>query len=722
VSNKDRVTFFRNLDFWILLAYTLLFVVFLEMSTFYFITSLFTILLFFLPGYMLIQAFSLFQDTGITEKILVSFGISVVIDIIMTFTLGLIGKREIIILLILLEIWILSLKSMYDHRHSKTIAFIKAIDREKTLASVLLLMCVVFFIGVYIRNVDFIHDPDEYRYIMWAKDLQNDILIAPKVGPDPQARVQYVYEYVTLLTMYGLALIYSFFFDINGVGLYQGQILALFMYVMFVLVTYLLGSELFRNKIIGLIAAIFISTNPMVWLFANRIMRDIPASIFSNMALYFFYRSFREKVKVNYFLLAITFMLFSLMVSPIAVWLLIPCSIYSFSNFNTEKTIIAKLYRSAPLVLFCSLNVINFIVTLIKYPNHPDPPWNMYIEMFSIFHFNLEEWYNYLLSIKVYGTWLSPYFYTHSVALLILLGIFNLLFKQKELKRERIFLLSYLFLYTWWVSTYSAVSFVRHMFPVFTILMTLAAFGSLDSSFLCLLLIPAFVLLLKIPSPSYIPFIQDVPSDFPDAVKVGSMLGGLSIIFFKASEYILSRRITLVGIYLKTRNRVKLFIHFPAGSFAVCVVLISMLTSVYYGNYFVNHGPNENVSAYDTGLIQAVQWINLHAQNGSKIMSNAFFQVPYYLYKIAGDSFTYIEPPWIYDYGTYEKAREIFLNMTISKRYDYLLIFTHKYMSYFWPRYFLYLREFVNSPPPGTIEVYRYFLNGETLFVIYKIV
>ncbi|GAH12457.1 unnamed protein product, partial [marine sediment metagenome] len=113
------------------------------------------------------------------------------------------------------------------------------------------------------------------------------------------------------------------------------HILSIFFYSLLIPTTYLVGA--LHNKKTGLIAALFIACNPLVWFWSSRVMPDIPYTVISTAFFYFFYKSFKKRGKISSKHLIPTmlfgFVAYTQQPKIIFVWA-IPFVVYFFSSLT----------------------------------------------------------------------------------------------------------------------------------------------------------------------------------------------------------------------------------------------------------------------------------------------------------------------------------------------------------------------------------------------------
>ena len=119
-------------------------------------------------------------------------------------------------------------------------------------------------------------------------------------------------------------------------SLLAGQVLSALFYAMLILGTFLLGS--LRNKKTGIIAALFVAFNPMIFLFSDHIMTDIPVAALATFSMYFFIKSYgKETINKKALLIAIIFSGLTLFTKPTGLFILPLISIYALNKQISQK-------------------------------------------------------------------------------------------------------------------------------------------------------------------------------------------------------------------------------------------------------------------------------------------------------------------------------------------------------------------------------------------------
>ncbi|MBS7616177.1 glycosyltransferase family 39 protein [Candidatus Bathyarchaeota archaeon] len=669
--------------------------------------AIISVALIFSYGFLIFRIiFPIEKTPTIAEKIALWFCFGTVVMILNTFILGLTNLLFYLPLILILQIFILLVISLIKQKHH--LRFALCINRFQAF---LFLLIIILFLSVSARTVDFLRNSDEYKNAFWAKKMiENNILTAGTLGREgidafPSKSVLENWSWLERY-VYGLCLVY--FFQTSSYSLLNGQILSALFYSMLILATFLLSST--RDEKTGLIAAIFTAFNPMIFVFSNHLMTDIPTAAFTTFSLYFFIKSYEgECVDKQRFLIALVFAGLALFTKPTSLFIYPLISLYAFKN-NISKGKIETLLRFSPLLMFLTVFSADWVRCYLI--QHPNPSWNIFTQALTLVTFSINDWSNYLFTSPTgaYGTFVFPYFYTHGILLLALLGITNVVIKERT--RLNVTFLSIL-VFTLWLFTTSAIlgGTVRRIFIVFPLIMYFAALGLKSRNYLSLSLVPFFLLLMSIPEQGYVPYIQS--STLPENFRLIIKSIGATVVCLKIAEWLLGKRIKKLIVNVISTSKEHIFSIPFYEITCIAILFVTISASLYSGYFYVNNGPveiNETITIETVGIKQAIEWIDANVPSGSKIATNIIFEFPFYLSYLLAKNYTVINIPATYNYSQ-EEAHEAFFNLTFSGEPDYLIIFTSMGYWHWYP----YLKDYLNNPPPRMYEIYR-----SENFVVYR--
>lgn len=659
------------------------------------------IIFLFVTGFLISRLIPTIATSDLAEQVAVWFGLGLLVSISNTFILDIFG-----ILYLLLPVSIIELAiflSLLVFQHKLKISFSTQLTPTIVFLLILLVLCVIL---VSFRTVNFARNPDEYKYVVWAQNLLHGKMFVPGgLGvPSLDSTTDFwpwMQHYV-----YGLTLVD--FFQIGDFSLFTGQLMSGVFYAMLVLASYLLGS--LRNKKTGLICSVFLAFNPMIFLFSDHIMTDIPIAAFATLSLYFFIKAY-DTISINkkYFFMALVFATFGLFTKGTGLFLLPLISIYAM-NRQVLRSFRQLTLRLVPILFFFASfagDATRFIFTHI-----PSSSYQVFIEPLHVFSWSSVQWSTYFFASPTgaFGTFIFPYFYTFGVALLILLGLATILAKERN-KIDLLFFTTLVMIL--WVFTTSSVigGTVRNIFVVYPILMYFAAIG-IQLRKLKILVIPFCSLLLFIPTHGYVPYVQNtvLPTSFTNFILItGLMTGGL-ILF----DFFLEKQKFKISIPC-ARVKKKLCLSFSlSGLLTVILLLLTVVVSIYSGLYYMSNAPlevNENSSISSLGFTQAVSWFNTNVPQNARIASNNPYVFPFYLSMIS-KNYSIVNLPLALNTNVSDQnTNDAFINFINSDSIDYLVLFYQLGYSQFYP----YLHTYLTQAPSGMYEV-----NQTTNYVIYK--
>jgi len=668
------------------------------------ILSFFPVVFIFLLGFFASKFNHQICEFTFAERIAVWFCFGFLITILNTLLLSYMKILFLLLPISIMELFVFFLILIVKRRIN--ISKKKFVIENSTLVLVALLILSFFLAAT--RTLDFVRNPDEYKNIYWAKLLMEKQSLVP--GGLGRIGIDYSSEIWPWLQMYifGLSLVFSF--QIGSFSLLSAQVIVALFYSMLILATFLLGN--LRSRKTGLIAAILVAFNPMVFVFSNHIMTDIPIAALATLSFYFFVKSYQaEHIQKKFLLIALLFAGMVIFTKPTGLFVFPFIPFYSLSRRSLKAGWKELIGRLLPLFIFLSTFAADgarIFVTGI-----PSSSWKVFTDPLRIFTWSVDEWTYFLASSPngAYGTFIFPNLYTYGIALLMLLGVIIVVIKDR--KRFNLLLLICL-LYILWVFSTSAIigGFVRHIFLIFPFLMYFAAIG-LQSSHYSLALIPLFLLLLIIPQQGYVPYVQN--SILPESFRLMTVLSATALILLKiSSDFALKRQqpIKIVIWFVRSTKRSVLSISFLS-IFTIISLFLVVGTSAYSGYYYVNQAPmevNENITIETVGIKQAVTWVDSNIPQFSKISTNNVFEFPFYLSYLSTKNYTLINIPGTYAFSQ-DVAYEAFLNMTSGGETDYLIIFTVLGYMHWYP----YLNNYLHNPPPRMYEMYR-----TDTFIVYK--
>ena len=619
----------RSLEFYVFFIFLILGSIIFVFKYFLFISFL-VVIYFFIPGYLMLKCIRFKKKYDLIESIIISFGLSLSLILIISyilikfFSMVLIFPIFLILTSIFNAIIILKkfkFKDLDINKSSNLNLKIKSCNLESFLLKnkysflILVLTISFFFLGFFLRRYSIIRYPDEYLYL-WASD------------PDILSNLSYRkyshmdLHFIVLSTQkVGFLLILSFYFNLagttHGIALH---IISLFFYSMLIPVTYLLGS--LHQKKTGLIAAIFIGCNPIIWFWNNRIMPDILYAVIAVSCFYFFYKSFKERgiIKWNYFIPALIFGLISYTIQPkmIFTW-----GIASFIFFlsavkmkgKNEKFLTFLIFGTCILLFLLVLSVFLFASWFFQY----DYP-NLMENILKVFYFDLQDWYDF---VKPDGViWFCfgyPYYYTYAIIILAFIGIFC--FAREHTKRENILFFLSIGMTFYLHSTAYSYYTMRFSFLILPMLLVLAAVGltkniGLYSLFLIpFLIIMIFTLSITEPSILRFPAVQAFPSFI-------SKLVAIMIIGYKIFQGTITNKTRLsLKLLPSLHNKLKIY---DKELLLIMIILISF-SSLNVGNSIVTNDQfwrNDNITDEDLGLPQAGEWLRNNIPHDSIILTN----------------------------------------------------------------------------------------------------
>jgi 4-amino-4-deoxy-L-arabinose transferase-like glycosyltransferase len=672
------------------------------------ILSLIPVIFLFTIGFLISKFIPRIEEFNAAERIAIMFGLGLLIAILTSFVLGWFNLTSLILPVSILELTVpAAILSVYALHKSKKIRFIpKMPSRTFVVLAVLLVFC---FLMVSFRPVDFIRTPDDYKNVFWAKNMMTNNIVAPGgLGINGSDYSSEIWPWVQRIA-YGLSLVY--FFKMGDYSLLTGQILSALFYSILILASFLIGS--LRNKKTGLIVAILVAFNPLIFLFSDHIMTDIPAAAIGILALYFFIRSYESnRINRRFLLFALIFAGISVLTKGTALFLYPFVSAYALWGQPFKIRKIELIGRLLPIIVFASSFMTDAL--RIVFTGIPSNSWKIFVDPLKIFTWSFSDWTKYLTSSPLggYGTFIFPYLYTFPVALLVLMGCLYMVTKERG-KLNILFFATLMFVLWEFTTSPALTAFVRHVFIVFPIIMYFAAIG-IQSRRYSIVAIPFFLLLLLVPEQGYVPYVQNsiLPEGFRTIMKfMGVTVVGLILL---ADFPLKKQNRKLILGFMNTARRRTLTISLRHLS-VIAIICITISASFYSGIFYLQNAPlevNEKITVESAGIKQAVIWVDSNIPQYSRIATNNFYEFPFYLTYLSSKNYTLVYLPGARtSLSSADEGLNAFLNLTSSQRVDYLIIFT--FLSYM--HWYPYLGNYIDNPPSGMYEV-----NRTSTFVVYK--
>lgn len=654
------------------------------------------------------QVFQNYFNYDFIETLVLSFGVSLILLILTSYVLIAYNASGLILaVLSFLSIFLFSISNIKQRKNktrptSQKSDFESAakigtswLSKHKFTLLVLFLAGIFFGLALLLRQSLIYRMPDEYYYL-WVSDPKILPVVNYRIYPfiQPHALISSTLKLGFLLTL-------SSYFNYTGTNSFSPIILSLLFYSMLVCVTYLIGSLV--DKKTGVIAALFIATNPIIWFWNNRIMPDILYACLASASFYFFYQSFRIRGSIDHKHLVpfCVLALLSYMIEPkmIFVWGL-PFIVYFLTSIKKPKV---NLRTITILSVLISL-VLIFIAGIAFYS-----PWFFSYDLpgilgglFSVTRFSLQDWSHFLSpgpQGAVWNTWAFPYYYTYAIIILALIGAIYFLLKHK--RRESFLVFSSIFLTLYLHSTVFSNQDARFSFLIFPLFVLFAAIGfrtnlGTRSLFLVPFLVLLFIL-LPINEPSNFAFSQVEP-----VFGVLSKVTAIGIVIYKILEGVLPKINKLSIGKIKWPDRLHI-----SNQVAVVMIVLILMSSLAVGQSIVTnlkYDYNDYVTPNSTGLPQAGSWLLKNAPANSTVITNVRPQILNYY---ANNNFDIETEDWninrpnagkILTPNTEQELYE-FIN---GKNYTFLVVFSKPLASEFWKRPF-----------------FLPYINENTLFTVY---
>ena len=617
------------------------------------------------------------QNYSITEHIIASIGIGLLTVNLLIASLVYSNKtqlfKEILLLLFLLFLVISFIRR-------KTSDF-KGYDfnREDRIPWVIVIL--FFFVSVILRHADF-RFPDEYMYL----NKLGGITSGGYISDYAQSRYFFFYSYSAII---GFA-VPTFM---------SAEIISLFFMASSLMPTYLLGKELF-NKEIGYISALFLALNPSFIFYSIRLLSDIPLIFLITSFLYFFYKWYTGKNKIDFFI-SFIFLMIAAFVKLHGVIFLGIGALYILLTFNSKN------FKKNTIFLLILIGALHLFLTIWDYGG-------LYF-MLKWFFSNVNDlrtdiiWVGY----KMYITFLSPDLYSMPFVVLFFLGIAATL---KEPFYKKLFLLMPVAIYILFISLASR-DFgmgVRNFFEVLPLVSIVAAYGTMQSErsyrkiFWPLLIFYLTILAIMILYAPRFPHLQFVLPDLPLWIR---------ILTFSAAFVVTS---LIIHDWKNGENRKVQYL----------IIALVIISSLLNANFFINiqEGyPDQSKS----GIIEAGEWLSEYTPSNARIQSSTW-ELPFWM-----DINTRSYPGMRYPRSTFlsyyvnrttyaPPSNEVLLLERIkNKEIDYIVLFTDPILTISDDTYdtYKYLQKYENETLSGTVMVYTgYGGNQKVLFRVYKVI
>lgn len=615
------------------------------------------------------------QTYSITEHIIASVGIGLLTVNLLVASLVYLNKtqlfKEILLLLFLLFLAISFIRRKTGEFKGYNF------NREDIIPWVIVIL--FFFVSVVLRHADF-RFPDEYMYL----NKLGGITSGGYISDYAQERYFFYYSYSAII---GFAV----------PTFRSAEIISLFFMALSLIPTYLLGKELF-NKEIGYISALFLAFNPSFIFYSIRLLSDIPLIFLITSFLYFFYKWYAGKNKIDFFI-SFIFLVIAAFVKLHGVIFLGIGALYMLLTLNTKnfkKNITFLLLLIGALQLFSTIWNYGGLYLMLKW-------------LFSMVINDVRTniiWIGY----KMYITFLSPDIYSMPFVVLFFLGIAATL---KEPFHKKLFLLMPVGVYILFISLANK-DFgmgVRNFFEVVPLVSIVAAYGTVHRErsyrsvfwiLLCLYLAVLAVMVVYAPRFPHLNFIMpDIPL-WIRALTFGAAFMVIFLIVYNRGEW---RKVTYLIISL--------------------IVVSSLLNAIFFINMQEGY-PDRSKS----GIIEAGEWLSANTPSNARIQSNTW-ELPFWLdINIKSNpGMRYPESTFLSYYvnrTTYAPPanEELLLERIKNKEVDYIVLFIDPLLTINPDAVnYTYLQKYINQTPDGTELIHTgQSENQRLLFKVYRVV
>lgn len=628
-------------------------------------------------GFIVYSNFIKPQTYSITEHIIVSTGIGLLTVNLLMASLVYLNKiqlfKEILLLLFLLFLTI----SFIRRKTSEFKGY--NFNREDTIPWVIVIL--FFLISVALRHADF-RFPDEYMYL----NKLGGITSGGYISDYAQGRYFFFYSYSAII---GFA----------TPTFRSVEIISLFFMALSLIPTYLLGKELF-NKEIGYISALFLAFNPSFIFYSIRLLSDIPLIFLITSFLYFFYKWFAGKNKIDFFI-SLIFLVIAAFVKLHGVIFLGIGALYLLLTLNFKN------FKKNVIFLLFLIGALHLVSTIWNFGN-------LYLMLKWLFSMLINDvrtniiWVGY----KMYITFLSPDIYSMPFVVLFFLGIAATL---KEPFHKKLFLLMPVAIYVLFISIASR-DFgmgVRNFFEVVPLISIVAAYGTVyrersnRSVFWILLSLYLAVLAVMVVYAPRFPHLNFIMPDIP--------------LWIRALTFGAACMVTFLMVY----NRGKGKWHKVTYLIISLVIVSSLLNAIFFINMQEGY-PDRSKS----GIIEAGEWLSENTPSNARIQSNTW-ELPFWL-----DINIKSKPGMRYPESTFlsyyvnrttyapPSNEELLLERMRNKEVDYIVLFTDPLLTTNSDAETnTYLQKYINQTPDGTELIHSgQNENQRLLFKVYKVV
>ena len=619
------------------------------------------------------------QNYSITEHIIVSIGIGLLTVNLLMASLVYLNKtqlfKEILLLLFLVSITISFIKRKTDE--------FKGYNFNREDVFPWLIVILFFFVSVALRHADF-RLPDEYMYLDKIGGITSGEYIS-NYAPD-----RYFFHYS-----------YSAIVDFAALTFRSTEIISLFFVALSLIPTYLLGKELF-NKEVGYVSALFLVFNPSFIFYSIRLLPEIPSIFLLTSFLYFFYKWFVYKNKIDFFISSI-FLMIAVFFKLHGIMFLAVGTLYMLltSNFkDLKKNIRYLLIFIGALLLFSTV-------------------WHLHGDLYQMLQWLFSRILNEVstdiiwIGYKTYVTFFAPDLYSMPFIVLFFLGVAAIL---REPFHKKLLLLMPIAFFVLLIPLTGAQfgMGIRNFLVNVPLMSIIAAYGTVLSArkyrsvfwaLLCLYLLILGMIVVYAPK---FPHLQFILPDLPVWIRVLTFSAAFAVIF-----------LTIYG-WKKEKWR----------NLRYSIVFLVIISSLLNANFFINmqegypdHSKN--------GIVEAGKWLSDNTPSNAKIQSSTYEWSPWIDINIGSNpGMRYPKSTFLSYYvnrTTYAPPanEELFLERIKNRDVDYVVIFTDPLLttSDDIGDTYKYLQKYVNETPSGTGLVYTEQTESrKVLFRVYKVV
>jgi len=679
-------------------------------------------LLIVLLGYLLLRTLRIDKWYDIIECIILSLGLGSLIAVNLVILADIIDIAEVLPFLFVALMLVFTVTSSVTRSSPKR--------NDKYVYMVSFIVAVAYLYAVFTRNGFIKSYPDECTY--WTVAVAHK---STELLPDLDQFISSPFA----LNKFKVPSIRFFFMGLlrftaiitQGKSFFFIRPLIIMFWAGSGLVTFKLGT--IKDRLTGLIACIIFLTNPILWLWNNRVVPDPVLIFFAASSFYFFYKAFDSAFNRRYFLSSLMFFTLAFFTKPIvALWIppfLIYLYMFKLRNIRLPEGRSNNTKRNVMRLSILPVCIVLLIIMLYFYSD--GARWILLlwpsIMLHPILNFNSFDWYDFLFthnvltpkvtsiggiftyeaSMDAWGTFLQPHFYSYPVLILIFAGLLYMFHPEKNAsihKRGRFMFLGTIAFVMWITSTLIGTGAARHSLFQLPLLATLAAIGFTSrigkKSLILLFLLPVLRVIHLGIDYHVLDFSGiDLGSFWP--VELLSISVAIVIICWKILDEI--------G---HTLSRVKFIIGnkcYNLSMFRVCwqvkaiVFFFVLITSCLTCNYFIaNRNIDDRNFLFDLGFVQAGSWINRNIPEWRTFVTN-IVELKYYGRFV---NITY-PPDTLMDFKKMINNREV----------EYVVLYPNLRYNR-WP----YLKEFDEEPPPKMVEQYRYRHGWKDRFIIYKLI